>query len=56
MDKIQIISIEDLFTGKQPQLPGAAENKTFKKAKRNEGKRAVRGCLIEWVKTRYGKG
>lgn len=38
MDKIQILTIEDLFAGKQPQLPGAAENETFKKAKRNEGK------------------
>lgn len=38
MDKIQIITIEDLFEGKQPQLPGAAENETFKKAKRKESK------------------
>ncbi len=38
MDKIQIITIEDLFANKQPQLPGAAANETFKKAKRNEGK------------------
>lgn len=38
MDKVQILTIEDLFAGKQPQLPGAAENETFKKAKRNEGK------------------
>lgn len=38
MDKIQIITIEELFNGKQPQLPGAAENETFKKAKRKEGK------------------
>jgi hypothetical protein len=38
MDKIQIITIEDLFDGKQPQLPGAALNETFKKSKRNEGK------------------
>jgi len=38
MDKIQILIIEDLFAGKQPQLPGAPENETFKKAKRNEGK------------------
>lgn len=38
MDKIQILTIEDLFAGKQPQLPGAAQNETFKKAKRNEAK------------------
>jgi site-specific DNA-methyltransferase (adenine-specific) len=35
MDKIQIITVEDLFEGKQPLLPGAAENSTFKKAQRN---------------------
>ncbi len=45
MDKIQIITIEDLFAGKQPQLPGAAENETFKKAKRNEGKASSRGLF-----------
>jgi hypothetical protein len=38
MDKIQIINIEELFTGKQLQLPGTAEKETFKKAKRNKGK------------------
>ncbi len=38
IDKIQIITIEDLFAGKQPQLPGSAENQTFKKSKRNEEK------------------
>lgn len=38
MDKVQILTIEDLFEGKQPQLPGAAANETFKKARRNEGK------------------
>ena len=45
MDKIQIITIEDLFAGKQPQLPGAAENETFKKAKRNEGKASSKGLF-----------
>ena len=45
MDKIQIITIEDLFEGKQPQLPGAAANETFKKAKRNEGKGNSRGLF-----------
>jgi adenine specific DNA methylase Mod len=37
-DKIQIITIEDLFEGKQPQLPFNADNQTFKKAKRQESK------------------
>ena len=45
MDKIQIITIEDLFEGKQPLLPGAAANKTFKKAKRNEGKGTSKGLF-----------
>jgi adenine specific DNA methylase Mod len=45
MDKIQIITIEELFEGKQPQLPGAAENETFKKAKRNEGKSSSKGLF-----------
>ncbi len=38
MDKIQIITIEDLFRGKQPQLPGGADNQTFKKSQRKETK------------------
>lgn len=38
MDKIQIITIEDLFEGKQPQLPGGADNQTFKKSQRKETK------------------
>jgi len=45
MDKIQIITIEDLFDGKQPQLPGAAENEAFKKTKRNEGKGTTKGLF-----------
>jgi hypothetical protein len=45
MDKIQIITIEDLFANKQPQLPGAAENESFKKAKRNEGKGTSKGLF-----------
>jgi DNA modification methylase len=45
MDMIQIITIENLFNGKQPQLPGAAENETFKKAKRNEGKASSKGLF-----------
>ena len=38
IDKIQIITIEDLFEGKQPQLPGNADNQPFKKAQRKESK------------------
>jgi DNA methylase/Restriction endonuclease len=45
MDKIQILTIEDLFANKQPQLPGAAENETFKKAKRSEGKGSSKGLF-----------
>jgi site-specific DNA-methyltransferase (adenine-specific) len=45
MDKIQIITIENLFEGKQPQRPGAAENETFKKSKRNEGKASSKGLF-----------
>lgn len=39
IDKIQILTVEDLFAGKQPQLPGGAENTTFKKSKHNEEKK-----------------
>jgi site-specific DNA-methyltransferase (adenine-specific) len=42
MDKIQIITIEDLFAGKQPQLPGGADNHNAKKLKA-----PVMGCLIK---------
>ncbi len=45
MDKIQILTIEDLFANKQPQLPGAAENETFKKSKRSEGKGSSKGLF-----------
>lgn len=45
MGKIQILTIEDLFDGKQPQLPGAAENETFKKAKRSEEKSSSKGLF-----------
>lgn len=38
MDKIQIITIEDLFENKQPQLPGGADNQTFKKSQRKDSK------------------
>ncbi|MDX1935841.1 MAG: DNA methyltransferase [Flavihumibacter sp.] len=45
MDKIQILTVEDLFEGKLPQLPGAAENETFKKAKRNDNKASSYGLF-----------
>ncbi len=45
IDKIQILTVEDLFAGKQPQLPGSAENATFKKAKRNEEKAESKGLF-----------
>jgi DNA modification methylase len=45
IDKIQIITIEELLNGKQPQLPGGAENKTFKKAQRNEEKSLSKGLF-----------
>lgn len=45
IDKIQIITIEQLLQGKQPQLPGGAENKTFKKAQRNEVKSVSKGLF-----------
>jgi DNA modification methylase len=41
-DRIQIITIEELMRGKQPMLPGLADNETFKKAKRNEDKAVSR--------------
>ncbi|MEP7319549.1 MAG: site-specific DNA-methyltransferase [Panacibacter sp.] len=44
-DKIQIITVEELLQNKQPQLPGAAENQTFKKAQRNEGKAVSKGLF-----------
>ena len=45
IDKIQIITVEDLFEGRQPQLPNAAENQTFKKAKRNDDKAVSHGLF-----------
>ncbi len=44
-DRIQIITIEELMRGKQPMLPGLADNETFKKAKRNEDKAVSRGLF-----------
>ena len=38
IDKIQIITIENLFEGKQPQLPGGADNQTFKRSQRKDTK------------------
>ena len=45
MDKVQIITIEDLFAGKQPQLPGGADNQTFKKSQRKETKGSSYGLF-----------
>ena len=45
MDKVQIITIEDLFEGKQPQLPGGADNQTFKKSQRKETKGSSYGLF-----------
>lgn len=45
MDKIQIITIEELFQNKQPQLPGGADNQTFKKAQRKESKGSSYGLF-----------
>lgn len=44
-DRIQILTIEELMRGKQPILPGLADNETFKKAKRNEDKAVSRGLF-----------
>lgn len=44
-DRIQILTIEDLFNGKQPQLPFSADNTMFKKAQRNEGKKCGQGFV-----------
>ena len=56
IDKIQIITIEDLFNGKQPQLPAAADNQTFKKHKRKKVKPAVTGCLIRLTYCKKNSG
>ncbi|MGI8952434.1 MAG: DNA methyltransferase [Chitinophagaceae bacterium] len=45
IDKIQILTIEDLLQNKQPMLPGGAENETFKKSKRNEDKAVSKGLF-----------
>ena len=44
-DKIQILTVEDLFAGRQPQLPFNTDNTTFKKAQRNEGKSLSKGLF-----------
>lgn len=44
-ERIQILTIEELMRGKQPILPGLADNETFKKAKRNEDKAVSRGLF-----------
>lgn len=44
-DRIQIITIEELMRGRQPVLPGLADNETFRKAKRNEDKAVSRGLF-----------
>jgi hypothetical protein len=44
-DKIQILTIEDLFAGRQPQLPFGVDNSTFKKAQKNESKSVSRGLF-----------
>jgi site-specific DNA-methyltransferase (adenine-specific) len=36
IDKVQIITVEDLFDGRQPMIPGASTNETFKTAQRTE--------------------
>lgn len=45
MDRIQILTIEELMKGKQPQLPGAVQNETFKTAQKNEKKTVSRGLF-----------
>lgn len=44
-DKIQILTVEDLFSGKKPQLPFSSDNTTFKKAQRNESKNVSKGLF-----------
>lgn len=36
VDKVQIITVEDLFDGRQPMIPGASTNETFKSASRQQ--------------------
>ena len=45
MDKIQIITVEDLFAGKQPQLPGAADNQPLKKHSARRVREAAMGLF-----------
>lgn len=45
MDRIQILTVEELMKGKQPQLPGAVQNETFKTAQKNEKKSVSRGLF-----------
>jgi DNA modification methylase len=45
MDRIQIITVEELMRGKQPLLPGAVQNETFKAAQKNEKKSVSRGLF-----------
>lgn len=44
-DRIQILTVEDLFADKKPQLPLSSDNTTFKKAHRNESKSVSRGLF-----------
>lgn len=44
-DKIQILTVEDLFDDKKPQLPFSSDNTTFKKAQRNENKSVSKGLF-----------
>jgi adenine specific DNA methylase Mod len=45
IDKIQILTVDDLLSGKQPMLPGAATSQTFKKAQRKETKGSSYGLF-----------
>ncbi len=45
IDRIQIITIEQLMNGAQPMLPGMVQNETFKKAKKSEGKGVSKGLF-----------
>jgi site-specific DNA-methyltransferase (adenine-specific) len=44
-DRIQILTVEDLFANKQAQLPFSSDNTTFKKAQRSEGKKLGKGLF-----------
>jgi site-specific DNA-methyltransferase (adenine-specific) len=45
IDKIQILTVDELLNGKQPMLPGAATSATFKKAQRKESKGSSYGLF-----------